>query len=503
MVSSASGHNSGIRRFQPALPMASTVAVGLATVVATILAAQVSFAAFIVGGLAVLALVGWAARTWPRAALGTVALSAILDRYVVAGLLPPSLGIVTHLLSESLLAVVGLVLTIHAWREGRLIDALRHPATAFLGVFAVLAVASAVLNGVPAPQAAAGIAFTVDAVALFYLARMVGFTAIQARGAIAAFTILLVATAVIAVLQALLSPELFGLRALIGRYGEVYRLASIFGDPNAFAALISAAAPFAAVGAVHFQRRRDRVIALAALLVLFLALWLSFSRGGWLGTVAGFVFATALLDRRALVTGMLMLAVGFVVAAVMPRDILSSPPGQSRPDLVTSTFNRVETVGQGADLRVLFVLNAIPIARDHAVFGVGPGRYGGAAADLFGTPVYAQYGTDQLFQNPTQTTVDDFWLHLLVEAGALGLMAFVGVILSTVVPIFRAAGHAIGLRRVILIGIAAAATSLVVNSATTMLLEANSVAFVFWFLLGVGTIVASTPATGARGAAVS
>ena len=113
-------------------------------------------------------------------------------------------------------------------------------------------------------------------------------------------------------------------------------------------------------------------------------------------------------------------------------------------------------------------------------------------ADLFGTEVYAQYGTDKLFSNPTQRTVDDFWLHLLVETGVIGLLAFVAALVAALLQIVRGLQHGDWQRRVLLSGIAAAALALVANSLTTMLLESNSVAFFFWLMLGMGTVLAST-----------
>jgi O-antigen ligase len=177
----------------------------------------------------------------------------------------------------------------------------------------------------------------------------------------------------------------------------------------------------------------------------------------------------------------------------MPRDLLCRECG-ARPDLVGSTFGRVATVGAGKDLRTTFVANAVQIFADHPLLGVGPSRYGGAAADLFGTPVYAAYGTDRLFVNPSQRTVDNFWLHLVVESGLLGLVAYLGMIAAALRPIIRSALTAGWGRRVALAGISGAVIGLAINALTTMLLEANSVAFLFWFLLGIGSQLAAAPA---------
>ncbi|HET7082179.1 MAG TPA: hypothetical protein VFJ00_00510, partial [Candidatus Limnocylindria bacterium] len=126
----------------------------------------------------------------------------------------------------------------------------------------------------------------------------------------------------------------------------------------------------------------------------------------------------------------------------------------------------------------------------HPLVGVGPGRYGGAAADIYDTPVYARYETDELFANPSQRTVDDFWLHLVVESGLLGLAAYLAMVGAALGPIIAAARRAAWGRQVALASISGAVIGLAINSMTTMLLEANSVAFLFWFLLGVGSQLA-------------
>jgi O-antigen ligase len=433
-----------------------------------------------------------ASLRWPRAVLVGVVLSPILDRYLVPGLLAPDAEVLAHLLSEALLVAVGTALVAQAARRSSLRAALDHPTVRLTLVFVLLGTISAVVNAVPVGQALAGIGFTVDAVAVFVLARLVGFGTRQAVVAIGVVLGLVLAGALVAVAQALLSPHLFGLSVLTGRFGEVYRLASFFGDPNTFAAFLSAAVPFALFGTTWLGTKRGRRIALAAAFLLILALWLSFSRGGWLGAVGGFAVAALIIDHRPMRVGAVVVVVALLVALFMPRNLLCSTC-KARPDLVGSTFGRVGAVGKGGDLRVLFILNGTPIVADHPLLGVGPGRYGGAAADIYDTPVYARYGTDELFSNPSQRTVDDFWLHIVVESGLLGLTAYLGMVATALVPIIRRARTARLGRGVALAGISGAVIGLAINSATTMLLEANSVAFLFWFLLGIGSQLAVEP----------
>jgi len=475
------------------LPAFGVAAFGVILAAMAVWLSRVSLVGFAALAVLLLALIAYASMRWPHAVLVLVAMSAILDRYVVAGLLPSSYGFATHITSETLLAVVSVTLTWMAWRTRTFIPALRHPATVFLGLFLALSAISTLVNRVPIAQAVAGLIFTIDAVALFYLARMVGFNLKQALMAISALVALLIVASALAVLQALLEPSFLGLNSLAGRFGEPYRLASIFGDPNVFGALLSATLPFAIATAVRAPRPRDRWIAAPIVLLLSVALWLSFSRGGWIGMFVGFTIAGLILDRRSLLVGAAALAIAFAIVATMPRNLALAKVSHGAENPVTSTQSRFETVGKGLDLRTLFILNGIPILADHQLVGVGPGRYGGAAADIFGTPIYAEYRTNLLLTRPDQRTVDNFWLHLFVEFGVLGGLAFVGVMLVIGVPILRQAAAATGWRRVALFGIAATALCIIVNSVTTMLLEANSVGYVFWFLLGIGSVLAASP----------
>jgi O-antigen ligase len=463
-----------------------------ATALVAIVGSHVDTWIFVAAGALLVAEAAFASLRWPRAALVGVVLSPILDRYLVPGLLAPDAEVLAHFLSEALLLAVGSALVAQAARRTSLRAALDHPTVRFTLVFVVLAAISAVVNAVPAGQALAGIGFTVDAVAIFVLARLVGFGTRQALVAILVLLGLVLLGAVIAIAQAVLSPHLLGLSAIRGRFGELYRLAAFFGDPNTFAAFLSAAIPFALFGATGLRTSRGRRIAVGAAFVLVLALWLSFSRGGWLGAVGGFAVASLIVDHRPLRVGALVVAAALAVALVMPRN-LACPTCEEGPDLVGSTFGRISKVGGGGDLRVLFILNGLPIVRDHPLVGVGPGRYGGAAADIYDTPVYARYGTDELFANPTQRTVDDFWLHVVVESGLLGLAAYLAMVGAALGPIIAAARRAAWGREVALAGISGAVIGLSINSVTTMLLEANSVAFLFWFLLGVGSQLARAP----------
>ncbi|MGH2428289.1 MAG: O-antigen ligase family protein [Candidatus Limnocylindria bacterium] len=490
--------------WRPSSAALLTVAAVMGLLVAAVLVAPVSIPGLVIVGIGLAVLLAFASMRWPRTVVVLVVISPLFDRYILAPWLPADIGALANFLSEALLLTVGTALAIRAWAEGRLLAAFRHPVTVALLAFVALSGVSALVNAVPIAAVVLGLGMTLDAAACFYLPRLAGFSVRHALVATAVFIGIVTVAALGGLGQALLDPNLFGLTAWQGRYGEVIRLASIFSDPNTLGAVLIGGIPFAIFGITSLHNPRQRLAAVALALLFFVPLYLSFSRGAWGGLLVGGSVGVLLVSWRALAVGVVVAALGLGLAMLTPRGMFADvppppptapqqpPPGPAEePNLIESTIARIAEIGRGKDLRTLFVVNAVPIIGDHPLVGVGPGRYGGAAASLLGTPVYAEYQTDALFGDPEQTTVDNFWLHLLVESGLLGTIAFAAAGLAAFVPIVRAARRSRGWVRVMLGGMSGGIAALVANSITTMLLEANSVAFMTWFLLGIGAIVAA------------
>jgi len=473
------------------------VALSAGLVLAAMLMARVSSEGFLVVALALLGMAAVGSLRWPRAMLVLVVLSPILDRFVITPSMPANVEGIGQYAAEALLAVVATVLAIVGLRNGRLLLALRHPTTIGLGLFVILSLVSAVINRIPPLQMVAGFSYTLDALIVFYLCRVIGFTHRQAMVAIGAVGGAVLLMAVIGVAQGVLGPGILGLNAVAGRSGEVDRLGSVVRNPNVLGSLIAMFLPLALFGAVRLSRPRLRWAMGGAAVVLAMALLLSYSRGSWLGLIVGAGAVMIIFDRRVLLATVGVAAIAFVLVSVMPRDLLAArnrngtvPPPPSF-SIIDTTTNRVDNVGAGRDLRTLLVLNAIPILKDHPLLGVGPGRYGGAAAEHFSSPIYSKYGTGKLIVR--QQTVDNFWLHLLVEAGLLGVLPFlfaIGVLLGRLVLAVR---HSVGSRYVVVGGILAGTVAMCIITGSTMGLEANAEAFMFWFLLGVGSLYGSKP----------
>ena len=430
-------------------------------------------------GVAAAGLLAW---RWPRIAIVGVALAPIVDRYLISLALPPDQRTAVPYLSEALLAVVALVVLVHATRRRTLRAGLDHPALWLLGAFTLVAAISALVNAVPVVVAITGIVFTVEAVALFVLVRLVPFDVRQARLAVAALCGLVAVAAALAMGQVLVHPDFLGLESFAGRFGEGARVTGFLVNPNMLGAMLAMALPFSVLFAVH----RDgpaRVAAWSLSLLLSLALLYTFSRGAWFALALATLLVGVVVERRLLLAMVVLAVVTFSIAMVLPRHLAYPERGQERFDLIAATLGRLEALGEG-DLRVQFVENALPIVADHPLIGAGPGRYGGAVARNFGSPLYQTYTAGTV---PRDRTVDNFWLHLLVEAGVVGaglLLAAIGVVVTGVLRAGRAAD---GDRRILLAGNAAVAVVLGVASLTEMLLEGNTTTFAMWLLLGMAT----------------
>jgi O-antigen ligase len=432
------------------------------------------------------------AATILRVALVAVIFVPIFDRYLVSLLVPPDLRSATNLLSELALLLVAIGIGLWAWRGGRLLTALRHPVIGLLAAFAAAGLASATLNGVPPVIAVAGIGFTIEAAVLFALARMIGFDAGQARLAGIGFMVMALVLAFLALAQVLLAADFAGLQSFTGRFSEGHRVAAFLVNPNMLGAVLALAIPVPLLAAVRARGRR-RLLYGAAVFVLTLALLYTFSRGAWLGLALAAVVVGLVFEWRALAVLALVGLLAFGAALVLPRHVLDPESADVEFDLLSATVGRLETLSEGSDLRILFVENALPIIGDHPVLGAGPGRYGGAVAWRFGSPLYEEYTHGSV---PEGRTVDNFWLHLLAEAGLLGTFLFAAALVVAMWGALATARRRAGWARVISGAAAAMAIVIGVDSLTEMLLEGNTTAFPTWFFLGVASALSMGPAGG-------
>ncbi len=455
--------------------------------------------------LAVLAVVAVAASAyrWPQATLVAVILVALGDPYLLRVILPPSVQYLFVGVTEGLVLAAAVGMVAHPVRRRALRAALDDPVLLGAAAFALLAAVSAVVNGVPPHVALIGILVTLDAVALYFMARMAGFDQDGVSRALIALIAVVAVAAVLGILQIVLTPDVLGFRAFSGRFGEGARVTGFLGNPNMLGAVVGMCLPFPLYATLHLSSRRRRLVAAALLLVLTLALYYTYSRGAWLSAGVGIVVGSLLVDWRATALFIGSAVVCYGMALVVPHHVLLRDGEQgdfATPDFVDTTINRFDELSSSTDVRVRFVVEAMPILSDHPLLGVGPGRYGGAVATIFRSPVYDRYQTGLYGYR----TVHDFWLHLVGEVGALGAAAFIAMVVALALRLRRGARRAGGARFVILGGAWTMLLVVIINNFTEMVFEGNLPSVQLWTVLGMASLLAPAGALlGSRAAFAS
>ena len=466
------------------------IVVGLAAVLAVVAAARLATPYSYVGIAVWIALLAYAGFRWPAGTLVFAALGSLADPVILPAIARQGSSLAIYGYTDSLLLGAGLGIAARAAMSGWFVNGLKDRALIPIAGYVLIALVSAVVNLVQPIVAVAGIVSTIDAMAILFLARMVIRDETWLWRALALFLAIMGVAALIAIGQRLLTPDFLGLSAFEGGFGEGARATAFFGNPNHLAPLLGLALAFSLFGFRALHARAGRIAAVLFIYLLMVALVLTFSRSGWLAFALGTGSLALVFDRRALLITLAIGVVALGTALYMPRELLAGPGaggGGPAPDLGEIVVGRANAIASGQDLRTIFIAESIPVVLHDPVVGVGPGRFGGAAANVFGSPVYKQFGVS-LYRFHT---IHDYWLHQLAEVGVLGTLALVALMVSLIVRLVSAARRAPDpLRRGLLLATAASTLAMSLNSLTEMLLEGNSPSFVLWLFIGLGLLVA-------------
>jgi putative inorganic carbon (hco3(-)) transporter len=407
----------------------------------------------------------WHAWRSPRFGLYLLVATAALDS---AGRLTPSGG-----LPLTIYQVVLVVITLGVGREllrGRKVSIatpLDLPMLTFLAVVA-LSVGMAPNHG----RAALDLVTVASSVLLYYLVVYLIRDAKQARYLILTLLFTAGALAVLGLLERFTGYSVLG--QVMTSWTAGVRVRGTFKDPNIFAAYVMAAGAFAAPVVLEARTRLLRWGGLALIALMALALFVTFSRGAWLGAAlaALLVLVFSRIDARAKVAIVLIVVLAVPVAfAALPQKFIEGKLSNLQQD-------------PSAQARVLMAESAWRIARDNP-WGVGIGAY----PDVF--PAY-RFGAVRAGLIESHTA----YLTLLVEVGFFGLAlflwmlgAFAARVLSALPSVRDPASHAV------LLG-AFAAWAAVSTQAFFYSLESFKI---WWLAMGLGMAILSATSGGNDG----
>ena len=202
-----------------------------------------------------------------------------------------------------------------------------------------------------------------------------------------------------------------------GTLRAAMRLYSTFGNPNFVAGYLVGAIFLALALTATSKTPVARTLSGMAVLVTFVAIIGTHSRGAWLGLAAGLLVARPIWKRRdvsppALPAGSLASDAARVSSWALPVAVI-----MMLPDLL----RQAQTIWSHLGGRLYLARAAWPMFAEHPLLGSGWGtfqlRFPELQAQVLGThPEFARYWTHtrQLHNDP---------LQILLEAGALGLVA--------------------------------------------------------------------------------
>lgn len=239
------------------------------------------------------------------------------------------------------------------------------------------------------------------------------------------------------------------------------RAYSIVNNPNGLGAFLLLGSLLAASLTLSARSRLRRLIGAGITVVLLIGIAVTFSRGAYIGLMAGFVALVLLAYRRWI--GRLLLA-AVVGALLVPRRFW---------DRLLFGFSSYYLQLSATNGRLYVWRIALQRMVDHPWWGVGLGTLGGTSAYLAG------YG---------RLWIDSHYLQLGAEGGVLLLLAFLWVLVRVGKGIVVSAHAA---RDPMLRGVAAGVfggfVAVCVAGLTTSVWETLVVGTGFWFLAGVAS----------------
>ncbi|MGQ9531460.1 MAG: O-antigen ligase family protein [Desulfotomaculales bacterium] len=292
----------------------------------------------------------------------------------------------------------------------------------------------------------------------------------QVRGTVAGLLVLGLLLAVVGLHQAWTGFKTPG--TWVESYDEAVgsRIISTVGNPNGLGGYFNTVLLPAAAW-VLFGAGRARWTLALGMVPLALALLYTYSRGAWLGCAAALLFLALYYNRRSWAA---FLVVVLAALLVVPATVVERLLNIFHPAHLASS----ETAG-----RLWSLSNVLYILPRHRWLGVGLGMYGGTTAYNMFSPVYDE---GQWAGYVAVPFVDNLFLHVLIQQGVLGLVAFLvfaGTVLLTCHRIFRAAGTP--LVRALAAGTGAAWVAYLVQGLAATSTEFPQMTVPVWLLLGL------------------
>ncbi len=241
---------------------------------------------------------------------------------------------------------------------------------------------------------------------------------------------------------------------------EQFRIVSIFANPNALAGYLNMILSFLIALFLLTKKFKQRIIYLIAIIPIFLALLLTFSRGAWIAFFFMVLYAVWVWNKKWLLTLPLVLA---SLPFIMPDSVVARFVYLFDPEYyqMSSDYGRLA-----------FWTDALTKIKENPIFGVGLGMYGDSVPLRHSIPF--------------STWVDNHYLKLGAEIGIIGLISILVLLFALLIlsrKMFKMAesdkyrAYALGLSGVII--------TMSVQNVTASIWEVLTDAITFYAFIGM------------------
>ncbi len=238
------------------------------------------------------------------------------------------------------------------------------------------------------------------------------------------------------------------------------RVYSTLDNPNVLGQYFIMMMPIAFSLLVAIRGNYNKLLYAICNCLMFACLIYTWSRGAWVGVVIGIGFFVLIKDRRWLV---LCIAALFIVPSVLPASIL----------------NRLLSIGNLEDsstaYRVAVWLGSINLLKDYWFTGIGLGP----DAFLKIYPQYALGGADFALHS------HNFYLQWIVDMGVMGLITYIGIIVTGFSRIASIKGKKNSLIKNVLLAMAGGLLGYLFHGMAENLWYNYRMILVFWVYFGI------------------
>lgn len=239
-----------------------------------------------------------------------------------------------------------------------------------------------------------------------------------------------------------------------------FRVYSTLANPNVLGEYLLLVIPIACAMMFAGETWPRRIICLLSAVIMGVCLILTYSRGCYLGLLGAAAVFLILLDRRFLFLGIIAVA---LCPLYLPESVISR---------FTSIGNMADT---STSYRVSIWLGTLAMLRDFGFSGVG---FGSMAFNS----VYPNYALHGIYAQHAH----NLFLQILCDSGIVGLLVFLGLIVSFYRMMLTAIRHERDSRaRMLQIGGVSAVTGFLIQSMTDYTFYNYRVMMLFFGMLGL------------------